>query len=131
MEGMENIMDRDDRMEMEEGKETALVHGAAGDEGKEEVLDLYVKFRNPFSFEDDTYNGIDLSGMENLTSRDLVEIEKRFYRTGVTSFNPENTATYARIVAQRSTGMPIEFFEQLPLRDMLAVKKAVVSFFYS
>ena len=131
MEGMENIMDKDDRMEMEEGKEMVPVRGTTEDDGEEEMLDLYVKFRNPVPFEDDTYNGIDLSGMENLTSRDLVEIEKRFYRTGVVSFNPENTATYARIVAQNATGMPIEFFEQLPVRDMLAVKKAVVSFFYS
>lgn len=96
----------------------------------EEERSLYVRFSRPFLFEEESYDGIDLSGMENLTARDLGEIEKRFYRLGITSLNSETTVSYAKIAAQRATGMPIEFFDQMPAREMLKVKKAVVNFFF-
>ena len=92
---------------------------------------MYVKFSKPYVFEDDTYNGIDMSCLENLTTDDLTEIEKKFYKQGIASFNPENTAVYAKIVAWKATGLPIEFFNQLPVRDMLKIKSRVVNFFYS
>lgn len=97
----------------------------------EESLDMYVKFSKPYIFEDDTYDGLDMSCLENLTTRDLADIEKKFYRQGITSMTPENTVTYAKIVAQKATGLPIEFFEQLPLREMMKIKSRVVNFFYS
>lgn len=97
----------------------------------EESFDMYVKFSKPYIFEDDTYDGLDMSCLENLTTRDLADIEKKFYRQGITSMTPENTVTYAKIVAQKATGLPIEFFEQLPLREMMKIKSRVVNFFYS
>lgn len=96
-----------------------------------EESDTYVKFHKSYVFEDDdVYDGIDLSGLEKLTAKDLGDIEKRYYRSGITSFNPENTVTYAKFAAQKATGLPIEFFEQLPAKDMIDVKKAVVNFLF-
>lgn len=120
----------------ETAEDTEMTVSAAGMADREdaesvEESELYVKFRKPFRFEDDVYNGIDLSGLENLTSKDLGEIEKKYYRTGVTSFNPEITATYAMIAAQRATGMPIEFFEQLPAGDMIDIKRTIVNFLFA
>ncbi len=103
----------------------------SGIDDSEESLDMYVKFSKPYTFEDDTYDGLDMSCLENLTTRDLADIEKKFYRQGITSMTPENTVTYAKIVAQKVTGLPIEFFEQLPLREMMKIKSRVVNFFYS
>lgn len=103
----------------------------SGIDDSEESLDMYVKFSKPYTFEDDTYDGLDMSCLENLTTRDLADIEKKFYRQGITSMTPENTVTYAKIVAQKATGLPIEFFEQLPLREMMKIKSRVVNFFYS
>lgn len=103
----------------------------SGIDDSEESLDMYVKFSKPYIFEDDTYDGLDMSCLENLTTRDLADIEKKFYRQGITSMTPENTVTYAKIVAQKATGLPIEFFEQLPLREMMKIKSRVVNFFYS
>lgn len=99
-------------------------------ENAEESLDAYVKFAKPYTFEDDTYDGLDMSCLEKLTARDLADIEKKFYRYGITSITPENTVTYAKITAQKATGLPIEFFDQLPVREMMAVKNRVVNFFY-
>lgn len=103
----------------------------SGIDDSEESLDMYVKFSKSYTFEDDTYDGLDMSCLENLTTRDLADIEKKFYRQGITSMTPENTVTYAKIVAQKATGLPIEFFEQLPLREMMKIKSRVVNFFYS
>ena len=113
-----------------EAKKTEVAAENAEDADDPEI-DMYVKFSKPYRFEDETYEGIDMSCLDNLNSRDLGDIEKKFYKQGVASFNPENTATYAKIVAQRATGLPIEFFEQLPIKDMLKIKSRVVNFFYN
>lgn len=115
----------------EKGGEAAEGDSGEESEGESDDLDMYVKFSKPYVFEDDTYNGIDMSCLENLTTDDLTEIEKKFYKQGIASFNPENTAVYAKIVAWKATGLPIEFFDQLPVRDMLKIKSRVVNFFYS
>jgi hypothetical protein len=102
-----------------------------GDDDNDDEIDLYVKFKKPYVWECDTYEGIDLSGLENLSSQDLMDIEKKYYKLGVASFNPEQTAAYAKVTAQKASGMPIEFFEQLPLKEMLRIKNKIVSFFYN
>lgn len=121
------------QMEQPEKKGGGAAEGDSGEDSKGESddLDMYVKFSKPYVFEDDTYDGIDMSCLENLTTDDLTEIEKKFYKQGIASFNPENTAVYAKIVAWKATGLPIEFFNQLPVRDMLKIKSRVVNFFYS
>ncbi len=113
-------------------KEEVLSGSVVVEEAEEEDtgIDMYVKFRKPYVFEDDIYDGIDLSCLENLSAGDMLGIEKRFYKFGIMSMNPENTATYAKIVAQKATGLPIEFFEGLPIREMLKIKSRVVNFFY-
>lgn len=83
---------------------------------KEEEDELIVKFRKPYKFEDDTFTELDLHGLEDLTGRTLTAIEKAFNKTGVSSFVPESTTTYAKIVATKVTGLPAEFFEDLPGR---------------
>lgn len=117
------------QMEQPEGK-GGKAEDDSGDDSDDEV-DMYVKFSKPYVFEDETYEGLDMSCLENLTSDDLTEIEKKFYKQGIASFNPENTATYAKIVAWKATGLPIEFFKYLPVKDMLKIKSRVVNFFYN
>lgn len=96
-----------------------------------EELDMYVKFSKPYNFEDEVFEGLDLSGLSNLKASDLNDIEKKYYKTGVASFTPENTTTYAMIVAQKVTGLPVEFFQQLPIKYMYKIKNRVVNFFYN
>ncbi len=118
-------------MEQPEVKAGKAMEDDSGDDADDEEVDMYVKFSKPYVFEDDTYEGLDMSCLENLTTDDLTEIEKKFYKQGVASFNPENTATYAKIVAWKATGLPIEFFNQLPIKDMLKIKGRIVNFFYN
>ncbi len=116
------------------GKPGGMAGGTAEDDSGEDgtgEAGMYVKFSKPYVFEDDTYEGIDMSDLEKLTADDLTDIEKKFYKLSIASFNPENTATYAKIVAWKATGLPIEFFNQLPIKDMMKIKSRVVNFFYS
>ena len=97
---------------------------------KEETDELVIKFRKPFSFEGEVHNELDLHGLEDLKGRDLTAIEKAFNKTGVSSVMPETTTTYAKIVATRVTGLPAEYFEDLPVSEIEKIKNAVVGFFY-
>ena len=97
---------------------------------KDEEDELIVKFRKPFNFEGETYKELDLHGLEDMSGRDLTAIEKAFNKTGVTSFVPESTTTYAKIVATRVTRLPAEFFEDLPAGEIEKIKNAVVGFLY-
>ena len=97
-------------------------------EGQED--ELIITFRKPFGFEGETFRELDLHGLEDLRGRDLTVIEKAFNKTGVSSFVPESTTTYAKIVATKATGLPAEFFEDLPVGEIEKIKNAVVGFFY-
>lgn len=128
---MKNISD--DETKLEEFQESDSQHttgiSSTVNEADDEIM--YVKFGKPYNFEGDMYDGIDLSGLYNLTMRNLNNIEKKFYRLAVTSFNPENTITYSMLVAQEASGLPIEFFEQLPAKDMIIIKRYVVNFLFN
>ena len=97
-------------------------------EGQED--ELIITFRKPFGFEGETFRELDLHGLEDLRGRDLTAIEKAFNKTGVSSFVPESTTTYAKIVATKVTGLPAEFFEDLPVGEIEKIKNPVVGFFY-
>ena len=89
-----------------EGAENALLP-----KKESENDDLIVKFRKPFDFEGEIYEKLDLHALEDIRGRDLTAIEKAFNKTGISSFMPETTTTYAKIVATKVTGLPAEFFE--------------------
>lgn len=96
----------------------------------DEELDMYVRFSTTYKFEDDVVEGIDLSGLSNLKTKDISEIERKYYQLGISCFSPENTASYAQIVAQKVTGLPIEFFQQLPIKEIYKIRNRIVNFFY-
>lgn len=92
---------------------------------------LKVTFSKPYNFEGEIFNGIDLSGLEDINGRRLTAIEKAFGKAGVVSSMPETTSTYAKIAASAATGLPAEFFEDLPGKEVRKIKSAVTRFFYA
>ena len=91
---------------------------------------LKMTFSKPYNFEGEIFNGIDLSGLEDIKGRQLTAIEKAFGKAGVVSSMPETTSTYAKIAASAATGLPAEFFEDLPGKEVRKIKSAVTRFFY-
>lgn len=97
--------------------------------GKTEATTL-VKFSKPYKFEGQTYEEIDLAGMDSLTAEDMIAAEKHLMRSGVFSPLPEMTVEYVQFIAARASGQPVEFFKGLPPKDAIKVKNRVTSFFY-
>lgn len=128
---MKNISDDETKFEEFQESDSQDTTGISSTVNEADDESMYVKFGKPYNFEGDMYDGIDLSGLYNLTMRNLNNIEKKFYRLAVTSFNPENTITYSMLVAQEASGLPIEFFEQLPAKDMIIIKRYVVNFLFN
>ena len=91
---------------------------------------LNIVFGRPYDFEGEVFYGVDLSKLEDINGRHLTAIEKAFSKSGVVSTMPEATATYAKIAATMATGLPAEFFEGLPGKEIRKIKTAVTRFFY-
>ncbi len=91
---------------------------------------LKIKFFKPYSFEGEVFKGVDLSGLDDINGRQLTAIEKAFAKTGIASTMPETTNTYAKIAATAATGLPAEFFEELPGRELRKIRSALTRFFY-
>lgn len=84
---------------------------------------LTIKFSKPFEFEKETYESVDLSGLEDITAAHLSAVEEQ-----VTAIVPELSLEYALILAAQVTEHPVEFFKSLPGKEGLKIKRVVQSF---
>lgn len=92
--------------------------------------DTVVKFSRSYNFEGKTYSEVDLSGMDDLTAKDMIEAEKYLFKTGTVSALPDQAVGYVCFIASKISDRPIEFFMGLSPRDMNRVKNKVTGFFY-
>ena len=102
--------------------------GSAQEEADSQYL---VVFRKPFVFEGETYESVDLSGLEDLSAADMIAANKIMERGGTVNVLPEMSLEYACIISARATRMPVEFFRALPPKEALKVKKRVTNFLYA
>lgn len=91
---------------------------------------LVIKLKKPIKFEEKEVKQIDLSGLENLKTKDLIEVEKQYSIDGNVSAQPEATYAYARLIAEKVTDLPLEFFDGLNGKNMIKVRNAIMGFFY-
>ena len=89
-----------------------------------------IKFRKPFIWEDNTYAEIDMSGLEDLSAKDMIAAQRIMERSGSINVLPEMSLEYACIFASKATKMPVEFFQALPPKEAIKVKNKVTNFFY-
>lgn len=75
-----------------------------------------VKLGKPYTFEGAEYSEIDLSGLARLTVRDAIDAQLQLFGEGevATTVLCETTTAFARALAVKATGMPIEFFKLMP-----------------
>lgn len=102
----------------------------AAETQKQEENKYLIKFRKPFIFEDETYKEIDLSGLEDLSARDMIQAQRTMERSGSINVLPEMSLEYACIFASKATKIPVEFFQALPPKEAIKVKNKVTNFFY-
>lgn len=84
---------------------------------------LTINFSKPFEFEGKTFESIDLSNLEDVTAAQLVSVEEQ-----VTAIVPELSMDYALLLAAKVSNQPAAFFQSLPGKEGLKVKRVVQGF---
>ncbi|WNF36406.1 phage tail assembly protein [Bacillaceae bacterium IKA-2] len=87
-----------------------------------------IEFKKPYKFEGKEYTEVDLSGIENLATKDLIDADKQFNAAGHMAVMNETQTAYSCIVASKSTKLPVEFFENLPMKYGVQIKGIVMNF---
>ena len=91
--------------------------------------DLMIVFTKPFFFEGGEYDHVDLSGMEDMTTEDLVNVERAFRkREGEAFVVLEANLDYYLWVAAEAAKLPVEFFLALPMKEGKKVRNCVRGF---
>ena len=88
---------------------------------------LVVKFSKPYHFEGKEYTEVDLSGLEGLTVKDAIDVQRQLFNQQevAASLLTETTTAFARALAVKATGKPVEFFQQMPRGASRLVRRAV------
>lgn len=89
---------------------------------------LVLMLKRPFEFEGKKIDKIDLNGLEDLTGKTMRKIDKIFRSTGGTTFSKEVDSYYLQLVAMEATGLPLEFFDKLHVKDVTALELKVRNF---
>lgn len=100
-------------------------------ETEQQGSDLIVVLRSPVEFEGKTYDKVDLTRLKDLSLDDMEAAERAARETQIGSVNLEFTLPYAMTLAARAADLPIEFFNSVKPRDLIAIKTRVVGFLYS
>lgn len=90
-----------------------------------------VTFNKPFTFEGKEYKSVDLSGIDTLSTADLITAQSRMERSGTTSVLPEINYFYICIICSLATKLPEEFFKALPAKEGIKLKNAVSANFFN
>lgn len=83
-----------------------------------------------YKFEGQEYKEINLNSLYDITGEDMIQVNRMMNRAGAVSFSPEMEMEFAFYISSRATGLPVEFFKQLNMRDSLKVKNTVIRFLY-
>lgn len=125
-----NMDEKDMVMEAETVDTTVSVDVEDTAEDSDEVS-MVIKFKKPYYFEGREYTEIDLSGMEDLTGKDMIAVNKYMQRTSVgIDVMPEVSLEYACVLAGKAAKLPIEFFTNLPPKAAMKVKNRVMGFLF-
>lgn len=95
-----------------------------------EESDLIIKLKDPIIYEGEKHVQIDLTKLHDIKAADMINVNRMLARRGNTASTQELTLEYALHMANIVTGLPIEFFEQLPPYAALAIRGRVTGFFF-
>jgi len=100
---------------------------------KEDNNQFIVEFFREYEFDNGQevtkYKTIDLSGLLDLTTVDGERFDRILMKLGHYPPNKLADLTYCKHVAKHVTGLPVEFFNMLDIRDMMLVAGTVRNFF--
>jgi len=87
----------------------------------------YVKFKTPYEFEGQEYEGVGLSGLDSLTVKDLADAQAKLNGDAAAANGPEAAMAFACALATKASGKPIEFFDAMPYGKIARVQAEVLA----
>lgn len=126
-------------VEPEVTDEDAKIEAAAINNANPEAEDIVkqikemrftVHFSKPYIFEGEEYKELDLSPIQDLTTTDLIFIDKVYAGLHKSAPLVRYTDTqYVELVAKRALNKPIEFFNQMSAKDFSEVMGVISAYF--
>lgn len=109
--------------EVETEKDTA---NETTEETTVDVTDyMKIQLSKAYKFEGQEIAEIDLNKLEDLTGADMLAINRMMKKRGNIDASPEMTLEFAFYAAMQATGLPLEFFYGLNMKDSMDVKMRV------
>lgn len=107
--------------------ETKTTQKESAQENAEKII---VKLDRPYVFEETEYQEIDLTGLRRLTIQDAIDAQRQLFseQEVAAAVLCETTTAFARTMATKATGLPVEFFKLMPRGVMKRVSAAVRGF---
>lgn len=100
-------------------------------DSEEESNPYYVKFSNTISHGGKDYEGLDMSKVRDLTTKEKIEIDRIYERMeSVKPRNPMLSTMYALCVAHYVTKLPLEFFYRMRNFEFIKIEAAVKTAFF-
>ncbi len=117
--------------EIQDIDDEASVVGASVSEPQEPMKEpeIIYEFRKPYTFEGKTYTEIDLSPITGFNTRDMQAIETAFAKTRHAPEKKWFDVLYMKIIAMRATGLPVEFFDGMLMKDFLEIEARIRAYF--
>lgn len=108
----------------EQKNNTAGNENAANQQTRQRII---VTFAKPYVFENKEYPEIDLTDLDKLTIQDAIDTQRQLFgeQEVAASILCETTTAFARNIAAKASGLPIEFFKLMPRGAMKRVLVAV------
>ena len=108
----------------EQKNNTAGNENAADQQTRQRII---VTFAKPYVFEDKEYPEIDLTDLDKLTIQDAIDTQRQLFgeQEVAASILCETTTAFARNIAAKASGLPIEFFKLMPRGAMKRIVAAV------
>lgn len=102
-------------------------------EASSAIGDLVIKLSKPHKFEGNVFEVLDLTALEDATAADMKRVAKLCskFNPGTNPATLEMSLEYALTMAAVMTRNKLEMFDNLPAKDAMAVKGAVLGFLFA
>lgn len=103
--------------------------GETEPEKEKKKFDYTVKLSGRYEFNGKEYTELDLNGLEDMTTRTGEKVDRIMAKLGHYPRVRYQDTLYCKHVAAEASGIPIDFFNMLKLKDMEEVKNIVGIYF--
>jgi len=112
--------------------EAAMDSAIENDEELEDInkrIPFVVKFSTKYQFDGSEISEIDLSGLEDLTTQDAQFLDKVMVKMQHRPNDKFRDTIYTKHIAMKVTGLPVEFFNMLRMKDMQNITSRIAIYF--